>query len=249
MNAPQLYRADRPTRRTRIRRRRLLWVAGACAVLVLLASLLGGGLPSLSRDAERSVASTVVPPPVDERGAALAALTRPPELPDAVLQRDTALRSGEFEATLAYGDGIRAVTRVQFDRGDQVRAARAYVVSRYEGKWSVQSFERITVGSRAWERQGSGRWIAVESPADVAAQVSPFLPAPASVTTPVSRTASTFDLLYWFDQGLNADMTLEVESATGTPRYLRQQGRDGALLTVVYTAWNTPIVVTAPVGG
>src|SRR5687768_824862 len=105
------------------------------------------------------------------------------------------------------------------------------------------------VGQQAWQRTGAGAWTVPVNLESAWGMVQPYLPAIQEVPEPLVREEGELAILTWYDVGRNADVTLEVDPATGTPMRLTRVARaDNATLTVIYHAWNTPVEITPPFG-
>ena len=178
--------------------------------------------------------------------------TRPPSAV-AVLQQvaaaEAALRTGQFEAAIDYGNGNRSSARVRFDLADATHVPRIHVTSTYEGTSGAQTVERITIGEQSWQRDPDGHWIAKPAREAVSDQVYGFLPHADSAADPAMSSDPNTAVLHWYDVGRAAEVTLSVDPASGIPRELRQLARATSLiLTVTYSGWNTPVEITPPPG-
>lgn len=157
------------------------------------------------------------------------------------------LRSGQFEAVLDYGDGSHVFVTMRFDLGDKDRASRAHVVTDYYRGDAHQISERIIIADRTWQRQTNGQWMArTQAQAHVDQQVAAFLPHVPPVAG-LQMTGGIPSIISWYNASRDADVTLDVDPATGIPRYLRQVSRTtSTLLTVTYSGWNTEVSIPSP---
>jgi hypothetical protein len=171
----------------------------------------------------------------------------------AVLQQvaaaEAALRTGQLEATIDYGNGTRSAAQVRFDLGDTGRVPRLHIITTYQSATGTQTLERITIGDKAWQRQPNGPWTAIAEQEGAWGQVQTFLPHAASVSNPESVSGTNPVVLRWYGADRDTEVTLSVDPATGVPRELRQVGRTtGQVLTVTYSGWNTAVEITPPQG-
>jgi len=171
----------------------------------------------------------------------------------AVLQQvaaaEAALRTGQLEAMIDYGNGTRSSAQVRFDLGTLGRVPRLHIITIYQSATGTQTVERITIGDRAWQRQPDGPWAAIAEQEGAWGQVQTFLPHATSIMGAESDNGKDLAVLRWYNAGHDADVTLSVDPATGVPRELRQVGRTtGEVLTVTYSGWNTAVEITPPVG-
>jgi hypothetical protein len=174
----------------------------------------------------------------------------PPTVERVVQQVEAAkavLRTGELEATITYGEGQPSVSFVRFDLGNETQDPRVHITTTYHGTDSEQNLEYIMIGDKSWQRQTDGRWTAVGAQEGVWGQVQAFLPDTEHVVDERLTTNANGTEIYWDDPNRGADITLQVDRETGTPRTLRRTTRaTGAILTVTYQGWNTPIEINAP---
>lgn len=148
------------------------------------------------------------------------------------------LRSGQFEATIDYGNNTRSTVRVRFDYGDGQRARRLHIATTAENAGGSRATEYLLIGDRSWQRQGAGGWAPANLQDGMWEQVQVLLP----------RVGAAGDVAL-VDAASNADSTLEVDLATGTPRQLRQAQRaNRVVLAVAYREWNSPVDIAAPGG-
>jgi hypothetical protein len=107
----------------------------------------------------------------------------------------------------------------------------------YEVVNGSRNVERILLGDRLWERTPNGEWLVsarakdadAEHAADVVPDGVPVEPAPE-----IEQDGSV-TILRWYDLDRDADITLQVDSATGVPQSMRQAPRNaGPGFTVTY---------------
>lgn len=158
-----------------------------------------------------------------------------------------ALRTGQLEATIDYGNGPRAIVQVRFDSGVTEPGPRLLLNTFYRGITGGQEFERLTIGSLAWERRPSEDWVPAASRDGVWEQVLAYLP---QLDTAVGMTASlagdTIELRY-YDPERDADTILVIDRISGTPRAMRQEIRaSGIVIQVAYQGWNTSVRIPPP---
>jgi hypothetical protein len=165
-----------------------------------------------------------------------------------VAAAEATLRTGELEATIDYGGGSRAAARVRFDLGDAQHVPRLHMITTYQSATGRQTSERITIGDQSWQRQPDGQWMTVVEQEGAWGQVQNFLPHAAPVTN-AEIASHDPTILYWYDSGLDADITLRIDPSTGAPHELRQVPRHrGVGLSVTYSGWNNPVDIAPPVG-
>ncbi|HEX6288470.1 MAG TPA: hypothetical protein VFZ66_04725 [Herpetosiphonaceae bacterium] len=198
-----------------------------------------GSVPAASP----TIAPTAAAPPTPATGSvdqnAQALLSQ-------VAAAEAALRSGQLEALLDYGQGDRALADVSFDFGDTQHPPSLRLKTTYQGSTRSQAIEKIAIGEQSWERQGDQAWIAGAPPRGLWDQVQFFLPHAASASDP-QLTGS--DTLRWYDAATDSDVTLVLDPATGTPRELqRRTRRTGLQLTITYRGWNTAVDIRPPAG-
>ncbi|MGH2354202.1 MAG: hypothetical protein ACRDJN_21565, partial [Chloroflexota bacterium] len=186
---------------------------------------------------------TAIPPTATAPAAPAAGQT--------VLQRvaaaEAALRSGQIEATIGYGEATQSSALVVFDLGDDARVPRLHITTTYAGAAGARTTERITVGDRTWERQSGGPWVAAPTRESVWHQVQVYLPRIDSAPSVDTASGPEGTVLRWYIPGYNAEMTLQVDPATGVPRQLRQVTRStGSVLAVTYSGWNLPVEIAPP---
>jgi hypothetical protein len=157
------------------------------------------------------------------------------------------LQSGQFEAMLDYGNGIRSSSRSSFDLGDGQREPRIHITTIYTNADTIQNVEQILIGERAWIRQADGGWVPMAEQEGMWGQLQSYLPHVLSASDSQIMSDENGLVLRWFDRFADAYVTLEVNPTTGTPRQLQRVSRtSGQALTVVYTSWNTPAEITPP---
>ncbi len=171
-------------------------------------------------------------------------------VPGAVLELaavEVQLQSGQFEATLDYGNGTRSSSRSSFDLGDGRREPRIHITTIYTNADTIQNVEQILIGERAWIRQADGAWVPMAEQEGMWGQLQSYLPHVLSASDNQITSDENGLVLRWFDRFADAYVTLEVNPSTGTPRQLQRVSRtSGQALTVVYTSWNTPVEITPP---
>lgn len=189
--------------------------------------------------------TTPTPAPSATPGPVTAAM-----LAERAAAAEAALRSGELDATAAYGDGSRSSVLVIFDLGAPGSVARLYTKTTYVSPKGTQTVERITVGERSWQLQPDGSWVAAQEQEGVWGRVQPFLPHASSAAYPTTTSDGQGPTtISWEDSGNGTMSTLEVDTATGTPRVLRRETpSSGTQLTITYRGWNTPVSVEPPAG-
>lgn len=194
--------------------------------------------------------SLTAPAPTATSTQPAAATHSPGEIARRVAQAEAALRTGEIVATIDYGNGALASATLIFDLGSVGRAPGLHITTTYQSGATIQTTEFITVGDRSWRRQPDGRWAVITGQEGVWGQVRGFLPnieASAAAPDVESEEEENIVVLFWYDAGRNADMTLTIDRATGLPRELRQVSRaTRSVLTVTYRGWNTPVVIRPP---
>jgi hypothetical protein len=164
-----------------------------------------------------------------------------------LIAAEGALRSGQFEAVLDYGNGVRTTATVAFDYGDVTHPQRLHIKTVYTSPTGSQTSERIIVGDRAWDRQPDGRWVATPEQEGVWGRLQPFLPQADQAPTPNLRNEAGGASLHWTTAG--QDITVLLDLASGIPRELRQANQaTGAMLVVTYRGWNTQVDITPPAG-
>jgi len=163
-----------------------------------------------------------------------------------VTKAEKALRTGELQALVDYGQGSRSLARVRFDLGDAEHAPRLHIITTYESANGSQTSERIIIGDQSWQRQPDGRWASVTEEEGVWGQVQTFLPHAAEISNAEIESGDP-TILQWYEVGRDADVTLQIDPATGIPHELRQVGRTTKMiLTVLYNGWNTAVEIMPP---
>jgi excisionase family DNA binding protein len=210
--------------------------------------------PTSSRSITPTIplSSPAPPPPLDQAsvgGAPVpsAHLPSPITVLQQVAAAEAALRTGQFEAAIDYGNQNRSSAHLRFDFGDDRRTPRLHIVSQYQSASGAQIVERITIGDQSWQREIDGRWTARPSAEGVWDQVVPFLPHAGSVSSAAIEDSGNPAVLRWYDAGRDADIILVVDLTSGIPLELRQTSRaTGLVLSVNYRGWNTPVEITPP---
>jgi CAAX protease family protein len=169
----------------------------------------------------------------------------------AILQQVAAsvamLRTGQIEAMLDYGGGTNTSAQLSFDLGGQQSVPRFHIVTSYTGSEKAYITELVVIGDKAWQRQSNAPWRAAVAQAGAWDQVQIFLPSVDSTANLEVEHAPNIMTLRWYDATRDADVTLQVDPATGAPRKLRQVSRaTGLALAVIYREWNTPVEITLP---
>jgi hypothetical protein len=186
---------------------------------------------------------------VSPAATAPAATANPPSA-QVLLQRvsaaEAALRTGQLEATITYGSGLRSSARVRFDLGDAQHVPRFQITTTYEGTNGVQTTERITIGDQSWERQQDGQWTMMPARESALKQLQVFLPRTDSISNVTRVTVEGTYVLRWYDAARDADVTLHVDTA-GIPQQLRRVSHaNGLTRTVTYRGLNTSVEITPP---
>jgi hypothetical protein len=177
--------------------------------------------------------------PAPSRPASVAALR------EQAARAEAALRTGELEATIEYGNGARAALVLRFDLRDE-RAPRLHLTTS-GGEAGAQPLEVVLIGDRAWQRQPGGHWAPTAAREGLLDQLQALLPHAASAANAEAVPAADGAALRWDDAARNAEVTLQVDPAAGVPRQLRLVGRpSGARVTVIYRGWNTPVDIAPP---
>jgi uncharacterized protein len=166
-----------------------------------------------------------------------------------VAAAEAALQTGEFEATLDYGKGNRALSQLSFDLGGAGNRLHMHLTAIYSSTNGTQTTERIAIGDKVWDRQPDGRWAVKQEQQEGLGQLQMYLPHAARVShAELDRSADTM-ILRWYDSASDADVLLIVDPTTGIPRELRHVTHaSGAILTVTYSGWNMPVTITPPEG-
>jgi hypothetical protein len=157
------------------------------------------------------------------------------------------LRSGQFDAVLDYGNGVRSATHARFDLGDGQGEPRIHLTTTYTNAGTIQNSEQIVIGERAWQRGANGGWAPLAEQEGMWGQLQSFLPHVVAATNAEITRGEQAMTLRWYDSRDDADVTLEVDPVTGTPLRLQRTNRTNSqTLTVIYSGWNTPIEIEAP---
>lgn len=158
-----------------------------------------------------------------------------------------ALRTGQFAATIDYGNGTQVSAEVRFDLGDERHAPGLHLITTYQGLSSTRTWESITIGDRSWQRQSGGHWTATPAQGKVRNQVQVFLSHADAAPTPAIDRSGDVTVLHWYDADRDTDVTLQVDPLTGTPQQLHQLTRaTGLVLAVTYHGWNTAVQISPP---
>jgi hypothetical protein len=173
----------------------------------------------------------------------------PPPAPvvEQIRAAESALVSGEMEATIAFGDGTSATTHIAFVLGDGAASPRLHITRIYSGAESTQVVEAVTVGDTTWLRTDSGDWIASATQQEIRATVRALLPTSLGMPQELQPAAGAPVTLAWHDSSRNAEVVLELDPEGRTPVRLERTDDDGTMLTVHYRGWNTPVDVHPPV--
>lgn len=178
--------------------------------------------------------------------------TPSPQDATALLQQlshqEETLRSGRLSAVLNLGTGESSVAEVLFDLGNAEPRLRSKTT--YTGVKSSRVLERVVVGSQAWQSQQAGEWTAVAEEEGVAGRVRDYLPAvEAAADVRLERIDAKTTALRWYDPTRDADVTVDVDSASGIPLFLSLASRGSkSVLTVNYVGWNVPVEIGPPGG-
>ena len=105
----------------------------------------------------------------------------------------------------------------------------------YEVVNGSRNVERILLGDRLWERTPNGEWI-VSAQAKDAEHTGAAAPDGAPLEpAPEIEQDGNITILRWYDLDRDADITLQVDSASGVPQSMRQAPRNaGPGFTVTY---------------
>lgn len=189
--------------------------------------------------APTTVPTTAPPTPAPTTEPAMALLSR-------AANAEAALRSGRITTATDDGAGTRATATLDFDFGDGTQPPRLHLTTTYASPAGTQSTEQITIGDRAWQRQTNGQWVPA-TPLGAFDNVQPYLPRAASVAG--AALAGDGSTLTWYTASRAVDVTLSVDPATGVPLTMQETPRAGGpRRTIAYTAWNTPVAISPPLG-
>jgi hypothetical protein len=207
-------------------------------------------VPTSSMAASPVALATVAPAPAGTQVVGATPLAAQPAV-EAVIKQvaraETALRTGQLEATMDYGQGPRSAVQIQFDLGDGQKPLRFHSVATYMSTAGDQVVERITIGEQSWERKATSTWVAQAAEESPLAQLQTFLPQADMISDATIAKDAHGLILRWYDARRAADMTLLVDPASATPHELRQEAHlTGVVLQVTYSGWNTPVVITPP---
>lgn len=188
-------------------------------------------------------APTNTPPPPTTTPAA----AQGTELVERVAQAEEALRTGHLEVAAESGQRVDRAT-ITFDFGGGAEPPRMHFVSSYESADAQRTTELIMIGGSTWERVDGGPWTEVGEREGVWGQVQGYLPGVAKMTD-IARIRVEGNLLSWFDDARQVDVTLQVDPVTGVPRELRRASQSSnAVIVVRYSDWNAPVSIESPAG-
>jgi hypothetical protein len=124
------------------------------------------------------------------------------------------------------------------------------MASTYTGPAGSQVRERIIIGLQQWDRVGGGGWTAGPIQVSVWHQLSTLLPNAAQAHDPQVVATAEGAVLRWVEPSDGAEVTLQVDPATGTPRSLERRTRStGAVFRVTFVGWNVPVEISPPQPG
>jgi sortase A len=199
-------------------------------------------------DASMQVASptpvpTTIPTPVPTVDPALTAAL------DQVAQAERALQSGQIEAVTQQQDGVQSSAIIRFDLGDEERAARLRSITTMEGPDGATTTEYIIVGDRVWEHQPDNMWTETSDQPSVMEQMQALLPDVEAATAPEVETDGTITIVRWYDPEQDADITVHLDASNTMLHELQRVSRkDGSVLSVTYSSWNTFVDILSPEG-
>jgi len=195
--------------------------------------------------------STALATPIAASGPTASVVTDPVSLPDLLHRVDAtvaALRTGEFEAVIAYVGNTRSTVQVQFNIDDARQVMSLHVTTRYQAVTGMRTDERLLVNEDSWQRQGDS-WTSVAEAAGLREQFPIYLPHPSAGTGMTAQLSGEDVVLQYYDPALDADTILLVDRTTGQPRTIRQDAlQSGTVTTVIYSGWNTPTPIVPPSG-
>lgn len=171
--------------------------------------------------------------------------------PGALRQRAIALQDAlqavQLDATIDYGGGNTSTGRVRFERGDNQRASRFAIVNSYSGVTGSRTSEFLQIGAQAWQRVPGEPWQPVASPGGILEQLGAYLfPIGMAENLTIGEQDADTVTLRWFDPEHNADVALQIDRATSSPRQWHQVLRStGQVVTVHYSSWNAPVDIPA----
>lgn len=185
-------------------------------------------------------ATAVSAGPTPDRGAA-------PIGRQQVADAEAALRAGQLEATIDYGNGSRSSVQMRFDLGDAQRLPRLHIISTNQGIAGTQTIEQVVIGEQTWQHGPVGSWTAVSTQDGLWDQLHTSLPQIRNATDPGTVNVGNVTVLRWYDTGREADVELQVDAVTGIPQQLHLSVRaTGLVLTVIYRGWNTAVQISPP---
>jgi hypothetical protein len=166
-----------------------------------------------------------------------------------VLQRvaaaESAIQSGQLQATLTNRDGSSSSADLLFNLGEQQSISSFHITTMYTTTSGVTTLEQIVIKDTAWERRDGGPWNRVPVQEGAWGQIRAFMPQAGSVIAPAANEGVTE--LRWYDADRDSDCLLLVDPASGVPKELRRVARSsGATLVVTYGGWNTTVDIRAP---
>ncbi len=130
---------------------------------------------------------------------------------------------------IAYANGTSVTEHLSFDLGQPGQ----------ESRWQSST--------RSWARQADGPWAPAPVPVDLRARIGTLLPALSGTDEPTITAVDGLATLRWYDPARATDIELQVDTATGTLKQLRERERtSGTERTVTYTAWNGAVAITPP---
>jgi hypothetical protein len=157
------------------------------------------------------------------------------------------LGTGQFAATITYANGTSSDVVVRFDFGGEGQPARLASQTTYRAVTGARAAEQITIGDQTWTRQPGQPWLAAPTTQGVREELQALLPGTEALVAQGQSDGP--NALRWYDAARNADVRLEFDPLTGTPLRMQQTTRGtGAVLTVTYQGWNTPVQIASPTG-
>jgi hypothetical protein len=166
-----------------------------------------------------------------------------------VATAEATLRSGELRVTRLYDTRAGSSTVLRYDLGDGRREQRLQRITTYYTSRKAQTVEWLTSGGESWRRQPDGGWEPQppHEPIDVGAELRAFLPRAETYAGVGLPREAGYAVLQWHDPERNADLTLLIDPADGTPHELRQTLLGtGEKLVITYTIWGEPVDIPAP---
>ena len=221
-------------------------IVGATATVPAPPQATASVAPPIASAAPAALTPTVIAPRASPNTAPAA--STPSATPDGnalvalVRAERSDVRRGTVETTIDYGGGNMAVSTVTFDLGDGSQPARLLITTTYQGATGSRTVRRLTIGSQTWQRGAEATWVRQATPDDVRAQVAEVLPQPGTNAIAVAFLPARIATLRWYEAARDADITLQVDAATGVPQEERRAIRSGGpTLTVRYPNWNGPV--------